>query len=206
VSDYFALLGQPRRPWLDADALKEAFHRLAAQVHPDRVASASPTVRAEANERFAELNAAYSTLRDIKLRLAHLLQLETGSVPREIQRIPAAVADLIFEAGQLIRDADDLIAAKAANTSPMLKLRHFEAGLALADKLLALQRRLNDVAGTLDREMRDLNPHWSRADGVEPARRADLLPLGRLTDLYHAQSYVTRWMQQLQERIAQLAM
>ena len=37
MTDHFATLGEPRRPWLDAEALKEKFHRLSGTVHPDRV-------------------------------------------------------------------------------------------------------------------------------------------------------------------------
>ena len=29
MTDHFAALAQPRRPWLDGDALKESFHRAA---------------------------------------------------------------------------------------------------------------------------------------------------------------------------------
>jgi curved DNA-binding protein CbpA len=206
VSDFFALLGQPRRPWLDLDSLKETFLQRSSLAHPDRVAAGNAEEKAAANDRFAELNAAYCTLRDTKLRLAHLLQLETGLVPKEIQRIPGAATELVFEAGQLVREADDLIAGKSANTSPMLKVRHFQAGLALTDKLVALQRRLNGVADTIAGELQAMNPQWAQADGVEPERRAEVLALARLAELYQLQSYVSRWTQQLQERVARLAM
>ena len=36
MSDSFALLEKPRRPWLDPEELKESFHRLTAAAHPDR--------------------------------------------------------------------------------------------------------------------------------------------------------------------------
>ena len=37
MADYFALLDEPRRPWLDPEELKAKFHALTATVHPDRV-------------------------------------------------------------------------------------------------------------------------------------------------------------------------
>ena len=40
MTDAFALLSEPRRPWLDAEALKARFLPLSAAVHPDRVHSA----------------------------------------------------------------------------------------------------------------------------------------------------------------------
>src|SRR5215472_9636832 len=74
--DYFALLDEPRRPWLDAEPLKEKFLALSATVHPDRVHNLSETERAAAQERYTELNAAYQCLREPKERLHHLLELE----------------------------------------------------------------------------------------------------------------------------------
>ena len=52
MTDYFALLGQPRAPWLDPAALKEAYHRQTLQSHPD---TATPGRESD----FAGLNEAY---------------------------------------------------------------------------------------------------------------------------------------------------
>lgn len=82
MTDAFALLSESRRPWLDADALKSRFLPLSAEVHPDRVHSASEAEKAAANTRYAELNAAYNTLREPRDRLLHLLELEAGGKPR----------------------------------------------------------------------------------------------------------------------------
>src|SRR5439155_11517153 len=42
VVDYFELLGEPRRPWIDPGLLKSKFLHRSAQVHPDRVHDESP--------------------------------------------------------------------------------------------------------------------------------------------------------------------
>ena len=57
MPDYFALLNKPRRPWLDADLLKQKFLALASDLHPDRVHNASEAEKSEATKRYAELNA-----------------------------------------------------------------------------------------------------------------------------------------------------
>ena len=63
--DCFAIFDEPRRPWLDADALKKKFHALTAAHHPD-------VARGEKNREvdFAELNAAYEIVGDDKKRKA----------------------------------------------------------------------------------------------------------------------------------------
>ena len=81
MTDYFALLGESRRPWIDPEELKAKFLALTAQVHPDRVHNASEAEKQAASRRSAEMNAAYNCLREAKTRLLHLLELERGTRP-----------------------------------------------------------------------------------------------------------------------------
>ncbi len=81
MTDYFALLDEPRRPWLEPDSLKARFLALSAQVHPDRLHNAPEAQKQAANEQYAELNSAYRCLREPKERLQHLLELELRSKP-----------------------------------------------------------------------------------------------------------------------------
>ena len=67
MSDAFALLGLPRRPWIEADEVRAAFHRLAATAHPDRSGTTAD---------FTEITRAYETLREPASRLRHFLALE----------------------------------------------------------------------------------------------------------------------------------
>src|ERR1700722_13850489 len=106
MNDNFALFNEPRRPWIDPDLLKEKFLALSAQFHPDRVHQSSEPERRAASERFAEINAAYNCLREPKDRLRHLLELELGRKPADIQRVPAEMMDSMFEVGQLCRQVD----------------------------------------------------------------------------------------------------
>src|ERR1043166_1863885 len=137
--DVFALLHEPRRPWLDAEALKQKFLALSGAAHPDRVHSATDAEKQAANARYAELNAAHNTLREPRGRLLHLLELEHGAKPSDIQRIPPGTMDLFVEVGQLCRDVDAFLAERRNVTSPLLKVQMFERGMEWTDKLQALQ-------------------------------------------------------------------
>jgi curved DNA-binding protein CbpA len=95
--DYFALLEQPRKPWLDPAELKEKYHALARQAHPDH-----------------DLNEAYRVLVDPKLRLQHLLSLEGTPSSSSSDEIPDDLADLFMEIAPTLnqieqKQADDLI-------------------------------------------------------------------------------------------------
>src|ERR1051326_2841375 len=106
MADFFALLDEPRRPWLDPELLKTRFHALTAAIHPDRVHSAGDEEKKAANLRYAELNAAYQCLREPKERLRHLLELERGERVEEVQQISTGAMDLFLEVSRLGREAD----------------------------------------------------------------------------------------------------
>lgn len=206
MTDAFALLSEPRRPWLDAEALKARFLPLSAAVHPDRVHSASEADKAAANTRYAELNAAYNTLREPRDRLLHLLELEAGGKPKDVQRIPPGTMDLFVEVGQTCRDTDEFLKQKSTSDSPMVKLRLMQEGLDWLDRLQALQGRVNAKRDELTAELRQMNGVWEAAPAIGIPDRVNALPLERLEQVYRAMSYVARWTEQIQERVVQLAL
>jgi molecular chaperone HscB len=72
--DHFSLFGLPARFDLDAQALESAWRAVAAQVHPDRYATASPAERRVAMQWAARANEAYRVLRDPLLRARYLCE------------------------------------------------------------------------------------------------------------------------------------
>jgi DnaJ-domain-containing protein 1 len=198
MTDFFALLDEPRRPWLEPEPLKEKFLALSATVHPDRVHNLGEAERAAAQERYTELNAAYICLREPKDRLHHLLQLELGALPKDVQRIPSELMDLSLEIGQKCREADALLAEKARATSPLLQVKFFERGQEFSDKLHAMRQRVNALNDQLIEKLKLADSAWQSG---EP--RAALLQ--KLEELYRLLSYFARWNAQLQERAVRLS-
>lgn len=72
--DHFSLFGLPSRFDLYAQALESAWRTVAAQVHPDRFATASPAERRVAMQWAARANEAYRQLRDPLLRARYLCE------------------------------------------------------------------------------------------------------------------------------------
>lgn len=200
MSDHFALLNEPRRPWLDVDLLKQKFLALASDAHPDRVHNASQSEKAGATQRYAQLNAAYNCLAEPKLRLLHLLELELGAKPKDIQTIPAALADLFAEVAITCRNADGFLVEKTKTTSPLLQVQLFERGQDWVEKLNGLQRKLNELREQLTGELKSLDAQWVSADA---ASRREILP--KLEELYRLFGYFNRWNSQIQERVVQLS-
>jgi len=206
MSDYFALLDEPRRPWLNVDLLKAKFLACSVPVHPDRCHAASPDEQRTAQQRFAEFNAAYCALADPKERLLHLLTLEQGAPPRNVQRLPPGTMDLFAEIGQACREVDQFLAASVPENSPMLKLQRFQKGLAWAETLRALEHKVQAQRETLLHELKTLNPVWEGAPPLGDPSRPAVLALDRLEVTYRRLSYLSRWAEQLRERSVTLSL
>ena len=201
MTDNFVLLNESRRPWLDIDLLKKKFLLLASEAHPDRVHNANASEKAEVTQRYTQLNAAYNCLAEPKLRLLHLLELELGAKPKDIQTIPAALADLFADVANSCRNADIFLAEKRKTNSPLVQVELFERGQNWVEQLNDLQRKLNDLRTQLTDGLRSLDAQWILADA--PSRR-EILP--KLEELYRLFGYFNRWSSQIQERVVGLSL
>src|SRR4051812_43337553 len=88
--DHFEGLGQPRRPWLEPEALREAFQRRAASLHPDTAATGD-------SGAFAALNRAHSVLREHASRVRYLLDLEHSTPGEPSRTVPDTLSDTFME-------------------------------------------------------------------------------------------------------------
>ena len=203
MTDHFAMLNEPRRPWVDLDSLKQKFLAVSAEVHPDRVHNASPAEKAAAQSRYTDLNAAYNCLRDPKERLRNLLELSLGAKLKDVQSIPADLMNLFLEVSQLCRQTDSFVAEKNAVTSPLVKVQMFERSQEWTDQLTALRQRIDSWREALLAELKAIDAGWD--DSGNPKSPAHGTKLQRLEELYRLFSYFARWTGQLQERIVQLS-
>jgi len=127
MTDYFALFGEARRPWLDPEQLKGKYFGLAR---------AQPTD--------AERNEAFRVLSDPKLRLHHLLILEGANLSAS-REIPPALADLFWKSGALLHEIDRWLLKNADATSAVSRaLLHGEKE-ELRKRLDALEAQLKSA-------------------------------------------------------------
>ncbi|HEV2318414.1 MAG TPA: J domain-containing protein, partial [Verrucomicrobiae bacterium] len=185
--------------WLDAEALKQKFLSLSATIHPDKIHAIDACDKQAASKKFAELNTAYNNLLLPKSRLLHLLELERGAKPEDIQQIPADLADLFARVAVVCRDTDQFLAGKARTVSPLLQVQLFERGQAWIEQLNGLQKELSGFHDDLLAMLKRLDAQWM---GDGPGRPA---LLDELEHLYRLFSYFNRWNSQIHERIVQLS-
>jgi hypothetical protein len=200
MTDYFLLLQEERRPWLEAEQVKQKFFALSGSAHPDRVHQAGAEEKAAAGRAFADLNSAAKCLGDHKLRLLHLLELEMGAKPKDVQEIPNELANLFTGVATACRNADQFLAEKAKVTSPLLQVALFAQAMEWVEKLQQLQQNLTLFNAKLLEQLQTLDEAWMAAAKAE---RRGLLP--QLEELYRLFGYFNRWNSQIQERIVQLS-
>lgn len=201
MTDYFLLLDEPRRPWVDPELLKKKFLALSAAVHPDRVHTSGPEEKRAAQQRYAERNQAYNHLRYPKERLQHLLELETGTKPQQVQQVPSDLMEFFSQVGQLFKQTDAFLCEKARTSSPLLQVQLFETGQEWTEKLNVMQQQLNHRQEQLIAELKELDAQWGRPD-----QNAKMAILCRLEELSRLFSYFARWQNQIQEKIVQLSL
>ncbi|HEU5070266.1 MAG TPA: hypothetical protein VFV96_07625 [Verrucomicrobiae bacterium] len=203
MTDFFAALAEPRRPWSDPEALKEKFHQLSAQVHPDRVHSAEEADRRAAGSRAAELNAAFQTLREPKSRLQHLLWLERGTKPGDLKTIPEDMVQLFASVGRVLTQTNRLLTERGRAHSPLVKAQLLQTAMPHLEAIAQLQSAVQTRRTTLMTELAALNQSWDMRM-TEPAERANAL--AEVERLYHLFGFIDRWSGQLQERLVQLTL
>ena len=130
----------------------------------------------------------------------HLLELELGAKPTDVQQIPSVLADLFAEVATTCRNADAFLAEKNKATSPLLQVRLFERAQEWVEQLRTLQTRLAGLHDKLVEELKSLDASWASQAGERTVW------LNRLEELYRLFGYFNRWNGQIQERIVQLSL
>jgi curved DNA-binding protein CbpA len=184
MTDYFALLNQPRSPWLDPEKLKEVYHEKTLRWHPDVQPSGGET------SLFSSLNEAYQTLQDPKRRLHHLLGLQGCAPSSAPVAVPAHLHDLFPKVGAVTQRTNQLLdkLAVASNAlSRSLLERDVLSSRTEIDELLTKLRQLYEGVIT---QLPGLGAAWS----INPDP-----PIDPLTALYHELAYLTRWIAQVEE-------
>ena len=204
MTDYFALLDEPRRPWLDESEIKARFQTKSIEFHPDRFHSASIEDRKLATVEFEKLNAASQCLINLKQRLQHLLELETGVKPEVVEKVDEDIMGLFLKVGQVIHQVDKFLRERDTIDSPLLKVGKFQEGMEWGENLKTLLAEIRSTQEAAYPELMQMNAHWLPPDSSQSTVTTRSLPLARLECLYRRVSHTSRWIAQLQDRIMRL--
>ena len=179
-TDYFQMLGLPRKLWIEMEGLETRFHQLSWKLHPDNFVRASAEEREMSLERSSQLNDAYRVLRDPVARVEYLLglagMLKEGATN---QQAPPELLEEVFELNEWL---DELRSARAAH----------EEGAEMA----ALRKRLEEAAHGFEERLADVDGQLMAAErewdatvdsGDAAGGRA---ALARMNEILNRRSYI----------------
>jgi curved DNA-binding protein CbpA len=193
--DYFALLDQPRAPWLDPDKLKETYHRKTLQAHPDAQTSRPGADTPETT--FTSVNEAYQVLQDPKRRLHHLLSLEGAAPSSADQTVPQQLHDLFPAVGALTQRANLLLEKIRATSNALSRSLLKPQILEVQNEMKEVRAKIQMLSDASLAELRQINSAWAK----NPPEQ-----IAVLSNLYVAFAYLTRWSAQLDEMTFQLSL
>jgi molecular chaperone HscB len=185
-SDYFSVMGLPRKLVIDPHVLEPVFHALSRRFHPDMYRMASGRERVIALENSAVLNQAYRTLRDPFDRAAYLLHLETGKQTGSASNPPQELFEEILEIQELLGEFRFAEGEEREAVRPQLQARR--------DQLQAEQDRLASRLTT------EIFSAWdSLQDSPDAERKA--APLDEMRSILDARAYLRKVLGSLDEAL-----
>lgn len=189
--DCFARLDLERRPFLEPEVVKGAFQERAAAAHPD--GCGAPGEIAE----FAAVELAFRTLRDPKLRLQHLLDLEfPGARSSAAATVPADVAGMFTTASALAGRVDAFLGRRNAAGSAVARALLAGEQLVLREEVEGWLETLRQRETQLVDELRRADQYWTLAGERDAAK---------VLRLHQSFAFLTRWIEQARERLFALS-
>ena len=185
--DHFAVLGQPRRPWLDPDQLKQKYQQLTFEQHPDRA-------NKDAGEAdFAAVTEAYQVLSNQRLRVLHLLSLETNEdvAARKTSTVPNELADIFMDSAVLVQQIDTHCQKREQTGSALGKAVLQAENAELQKRAQELLKQLESCYSAGLGDLRRLDETWTEHSSSRTNE------LRAVADRF---GYLERWIIQLRER------
>jgi len=127
-------------------ALERIYHDLSRRIHPDRFASRDARIRDASLRATALLTRSYRTLRDPTQRGLYWLELNGEKLSENNKRVPAELAELVFEVQEQLASMHD----------------------ASADAVADVQKRRGELQATMDETVAELERNFKRWDRVSP--------------------------------------
>lgn len=166
-SDAFALLGLPRLAWIDAEEVRAALRRRAAECHPDQAGSNARTGEMEDNRDFGAFTEAAAVLSSVpaRLRLLALAASGSGSSAAGPKVMSGDLGDLFSDAAQVMESVAEWHRREGERTTALAKAVAGREAVALDERLEEVLGRVNRACDQIEKRARQ----WDEAGGKDAA-------------------------------------
>jgi len=129
-------------------ALERIYHDVSRKIHPDRFASRDARIRDASLRATALLTRSYRTLRDPTQRGLYWLELNGEKLSEHNKRVPAELAELVFEVQEQLASMQDASADSSLSAD--------------------IGKRRAELQKTMDETVAELERNFIRWDSVPP--------------------------------------
>ena len=176
MSDYFAVLGLPRRPLINIEDLKSAYHRHSVKWHPDSSSGDA--------EEFRKGSEAYETLLSPAWRLKHLQSL---CWPEYQSAAPSLFPDAFMQVASALQKAQEFRKRKEGAQSALAKALLAREAKDIHQRLVSARDAVRQVRMQLEDELTSCDRKWPDVSASDLAR------------LSAGFRFVSRWLSELEE-------
>lgn len=183
MTDFFAVLRVPARPWLDPDTLRDVYVRLSGALHR----------QAGSQDELVALNRAFQVLNNPATRVEHLLSL-TGAEPGA-REIAPVMGEFFGRVASRLQEADRLLSEILVQSSALARALRMQGAQALQVELDHLVHDLAAHEAECLETLRELDQAWQ--DHPADAREA-------LAQVAVDLTFLQKWQGQIRERLLRM--
>jgi hypothetical protein len=183
MTDFFAVLRVPARPWLDPDALRDVYVRLSEALHR----------QAGSQDELVALNRAFQVLNNPATRVEHLLSV-TGVEPNTRQIAPV-MGEFFGRVAGCLQEADRLLGEISVQSSALARALQVQRVHALQADLDNLAHELAAHEAQRLEALRELDQAW-------PHHSADTCEA--LAQVAVDLTFLQKWQGQIRERLLRM--
>lgn len=183
MTDFFAVLRVPARPWLDPDTLRDVYVRLSGALHR----------QAGSQDELVALNRAFQVLNNPATRVEHLLSL-TGAEPGA-REIAPVMGEFFGRVAARLLEADRLLGEISARSSALARALRLQRVHALQADLDNIAQELAAYEAQRLEALRELDQAWGhRSAGTCKALAQVAVDL----------TFLQKWRGQIRERLLRM--
>jgi len=173
MTNYFEVLGIPKKLSIDTNELEKVYHDLSKKNHPDFFHNQGEDKYLDALEISSQINQGYKTLKDPLTRINYILALDAPQLLAEKDN--SVAPDLLMKVMEIQETIESYHHAPAAEKESII------------NELADIKRDLNEDVNNI---LNDINAMFNKYDDAAASNTDTIESLMKLKTLLHKRNYI----------------